>query len=167
MAALYLEDYIKELRREGDKAFRARHAQPVLVVTRAGEGEDVADSGETTVLTDTSGWRLHEASLVDRVFVVSRGAFAKPGPVTLGRSDTTDLTISDKSVSKRHCLFEAAPEGVRLQDLGSTNGTSVDGEALAPNTPRVLKGGELVDIGSFELLYQTPDGFLAFLRARL
>ncbi|HVZ73000.1 MAG TPA: FHA domain-containing protein [Polyangia bacterium] len=168
MPAQYLDEYARELRRDGEKAFRKRHGQPVLIVTKA-EKDGASPSSasvEVAVVADTSGWRLPAASLVGRVFVVSRGAFVDPGPVTLGRTDGTELTIADKSVSKKHCVFEPAAGGLRITDLGSTNGTSVDGEPLPPNVPRALAGGETIDIGNFELVYQTADGFVAYLRAR-
>jgi FHA domain len=167
MAAQYLDEYVRELGREGEKAFRARHPDPVIIVTRAtGEAADAKDSGERTLISDTSGWRMPELSLIDRVFAIKRGAFEKEGPISLGRTDQTDLTIADKSVSKRHCVFEVAADGVHLTDLGSTNGTSVNGEPLVANTPRVLQGGETIDIGNFAFLFQTPDQLLALLRSR-
>jgi pSer/pThr/pTyr-binding forkhead associated (FHA) protein len=125
-----------------------------------------SDSAETTLMADTSGWRMPQPSLVDRVFTLSRGAFAKAGPITLGRTDATDVTIEDKSVSKRHCELEPVAGGMKLTDLGSTNGTSVDGNVLKANEPAVLKGGERIDLGNFELMYYTPDAFLTFLRAK-
>lgn len=78
MPSQYLDEFIRELRREGDKAFRARNATPVLIVTRAeGEMKGVKDTAETTVMADTSGWRIQQVSLLNRVFPIARGAFAK------------------------------------------------------------------------------------------
>jgi FHA domain len=166
MPAQYVDEFLKELRRDGDSAFLARYAEPVLVVTRAVSEGKPSDSAETTLLADTSGWRMPQPSLVDRVFLLSRGAFAKPGPFILGRADAADVAIDDKSVSKRHCVFEPTPEGTRLTDLGSTNGTSVNGEALTPNEPRLLRGGDMIDLGNFVIEFHTVDTFARFLLGR-
>jgi hypothetical protein len=166
MPAQYVDEFLKELRRDGDAAFLARYSEPVLVVTRAVSEGKPSDSAETTLLADTSGWRMQQATLVDRVFVLSRGPFAKPGPLVLGRTDAVDVTIDDKSVSKRHCAFEATPEGMRLTDLGSTNGTSVNGAALTANEPRLLKGGDMIDLGNFAIEFHTTDTFTRFLLGR-
>jgi pSer/pThr/pTyr-binding forkhead associated (FHA) protein len=48
-------------------------------------------------------------------------------PITLGSADSCDVVIADRAVSARHCRFEPAGEGVIVRDLGSRNGTYVDG----------------------------------------
>jgi hypothetical protein len=164
MAAQYLDEFIRELRRDGERTFRKSHAASVLIVTRAeGASSGVRDTGETTVMADTSGWRIQQVSLLNRVFAISRGAFEKPGPVTLGRTDASDIVIPDDSVSKRHCVFEAGPEGVTIMDAGSTNGTMVGPTLLETNEPRALAGGDAIYTGNFSFRYETPDSFVAYL----
>jgi pSer/pThr/pTyr-binding forkhead associated (FHA) protein len=166
MPSQYLDEFIRELRRDGDTAFRAHHAAPVLIVTRAeGDGKSSAgETGETTVMAETSGWRIQQVSLLNRVFALTRGAFEKETPLIVGRSDkVADIVMPDDSVSKRHCLFERTPEGVTITDCGSTNGTTVGEVDLPPNKPYLLRGGETIGMGNFSLLFQTPDGFVAYL----
>jgi hypothetical protein len=165
MPAQYLDEFIRELRRDGDTAFRAHHAAPMIIVTRA-EGEmSGTPSGETTVMAEQSGWRMTQVSLLNRVFSVGRGTFEKETPMILGRSDkVADILIPDDSVSKRHCLFERKPEGWTIMDCGSTNGTTIGEVALTPNKPYVLKGGETLTMGNFSFLFHTADGFLMYLK---
>ena len=165
MPSHYLDEFIRELRREGDAAFRAHHVSPVIIVTRA-EGEMTGTpSGETTVMAETSGWRIQQVSLLNRVWEVTRGAFEKETPLILGRSEkVADIVVPDDSVSKRHCLFERKPDGLTITDCGSTNGTFVGDTHLAPNQPHVLKGGESLTMGNFSFLFHTGDGFLAYLK---
>ena len=47
--------------------------------------------------------------------------------VTLGSGANNDLIISDVTVSRRHCEIELTPDGYAIRDLGSTNGTYVQG----------------------------------------
>jgi len=46
-------------------------------------------------------------------------------PVTVGRALSSDLRVDDEAVSAAHCELRATARGVRLRDLGSTNGTLV------------------------------------------
>lgn len=83
-------------------------------------------------------------------------------PIRLGRSDPTehifpeiDLTADrgkEYGVSREHaCIFQR-DNAVEVQDLGSTNGTLLNGERLAPYIPKLLKDGDLLQMG--ELLIQ-------------
>jgi hypothetical protein len=166
MPAQYLDEFIRELRRDGEQTFRGNHDAPVLIVTKAaGEmaSEDKFD-GETTVMADTTGWRIQQVSLINRVFKISLGAFATARPIVLGRSDKADIVIPDDSVSKRHCAFEIKSGGMAVMDAGSTNGTSVNDVALEPNKPAALEGGDSITTGHFSFTYYTPDGFIAYLK---
>jgi pSer/pThr/pTyr-binding forkhead associated (FHA) protein len=166
MPAQYLDEFIRELRRDGDATFRSNHGAPVIIVTRAeGELKESGASAETTVMAETSGWRIQQVSLLNRVFAVSRGAFEKDAPLILGRSDkVADIVIPDDSISKRHCLFEAKRDGVTVTDCGSTNGTTVDDVDLVPQKPHRLKGGESLTMGNFSFAFHTADGFLEYLK---
>jgi hypothetical protein len=159
-APQYLDEYVRELKRDGEAAFRSRHGSPVLIVTQAG-GDLHGGTAENTVMASSSGWRLQELTLLNRVFRIQKGTFDIPGPVTLGRAENSDISISEESISKRHCSFEPSASGVTLTDLGSTNGTSVDGKAI--HGPHLLKGGEVLAVGNFSFLFQTPDSLVAYL----
>jgi len=65
--------------------------------------------------------------------------------VTLGRDITNDIVINDAEISRRHARLTFQGGKYVLEDLGSTNGTFVNGQRLAG--PRVLKAGEVVSFG--------------------
>jgi hypothetical protein len=164
MPSQYLDEFIRELRRDGEGTFRKNHGAPMLLVTQAA-GEVQNDAGaETTVMADTSGWRIQQVSLLNRVFAVSRGAFEKPGPIQLGRTESCDISIPDDSVSKRHCVFEVRGAGATVMDCGSTNGTTVNEATLVANQPTPLTGGEKLGMGNFSFVFHTPDTFIAYLK---
>ena len=72
--------------------------------------------------------------------------FALP-KTTIGRGDHNTLTIRDNAVSQTHCeIFVFGPE-VIVRDLGSSNGTFVNGERLH-NQQRPLLAGQIVQFGS-------------------
>ena len=54
-----------------------------------------------------------------------------PSTVTIGRSADNDLDIENSSVSTQHALVERTAEAVTIRDLGSTNGTWIDGKSVS------------------------------------
>ena len=75
---------------------------------------------------------------------------------TLGRRHHNDVALSDLSVSGMHCVFERGDSGaIWLMDVGSTNGTYVNGERIQR---RQLEDQDVVTVGiySFRFLLQPP-----------
>jgi pSer/pThr/pTyr-binding forkhead associated (FHA) protein len=73
--------------------------------------------------------------------------------LTIGRGGQNDITIrSDEYASARHARFEPRQDGVWVQDLGSTNGTYLNGARL--DRPRRLAAGDVVRIGETDLRYE-------------
>lgn len=71
------------------------------------------------------------------------------GPVVIGRSPGADIVVGDDFVSGRHArVFPSGAEAV-LEDLGSTNGTLLNGERIA--VPAHLSVGDTIDVGSVRL----------------
>jgi pSer/pThr/pTyr-binding forkhead associated (FHA) protein len=65
--------------------------------------------------------------------------------ITIGRDPVNSITINDAEISRRHARLTFQGGKYVLEDLGSTNGTFVNGQRLAG--PRVLKSGEVVSFG--------------------
>ena len=65
--------------------------------------------------------------------------------LTIGRDSANEIVINDAEVSRRHARLTFQGGKYVLEDLGSTNGTFVNGQRLAG--PRVLKPGEVVSFG--------------------
>src|SRR5947209_2651180 len=81
--------------------------------------------------------------------------------LSIGRSPDAGLSILDSSVSTRH--LEVAHDGARwtLHDLGSSNGTFVDGAPLPPKEPRTTADARLLRLGrAFVLLVDDVRPFL-------
>lgn len=71
--------------------------------------------------------------------------------VTLGRSPENLIHLDDPSVSGRHAQLQVVDEELQLTDLGSTNGTAVNG---APVTSATLRAGDRVRFGRVEACYE-------------
>jgi predicted component of type VI protein secretion system len=63
----------------------------------------------------------------------------------LGRDVSNEIILGDSEISRQHSRLTRTPGGYVIEDLGSTNGTFVNGERLM--APRVLKPGDLVALG--------------------
>jgi pSer/pThr/pTyr-binding forkhead associated (FHA) protein len=74
---------------------------------------------------------------------------------TAGRADTCDLVIKGDQASREHALFERRWEGVFVSDLGSRNGISVNGTAIAG--ARRLRDGDSVQIGGATFRFTDPE----------
>ncbi len=67
----------------------------------------------------------------------------------VGREQDCHLRPNSDMVSRHHCVFSIDDYAVRLRDLGSTNGTRVNGEVLRGEV--MLKSGDQIGIGKMEL----------------
>ena len=72
--------------------------------------------------------------------------------VTAGRHPDSEIFLDDVTVSRRHAEFRRGPEGYRVNDVGSLNGTYVNRDRI---DELVLQGGDEVQIGKFRLVYFT------------
>ncbi len=77
----------------------------------------------------------------------------RPGVHRVGRHPEASIRLADSRVSRWHAEFEHAADGVHLRDLGSTNGTTLNGRPLTADvrTDGVLTDGDTVGIGGVVL----------------
>lgn len=89
-----------------------------------------------------------------------------PGRLIVGRATDCDIALEDSGVSRRHALLvSTAQRSVSVEDLGSTNGTMVDGARIEV---RELRGGERLQFGSgtvfkFEFRDSIEERFVSYL----
>jgi pSer/pThr/pTyr-binding forkhead associated (FHA) protein/ketosteroid isomerase-like protein len=77
--------------------------------------------------------------------------------ITLGREKSNSLQIDDRALSRSHARMVKTSSGYTLQDLGSTNGTFVNGSAVSALYP--LKNGDVISIGeTVELVFKVVAG---------
>lgn len=84
---------------------------------------------------------LHESNDVGREVIVN------PLPFRIGRRKDNSLCLPDGTVSKEHCELRPAEEAITAVDLGSTNGTFVNGRRVVDQT--VLHRDDVLQIGDF------------------
>src|SRR6185503_10988927 len=83
-------------------------------------------------------------------------AFELPatGELSIGRGEDADVVIEHRAVSRSHARLIAARGEVRIADLGSHNGTTVNGVAV--DGSRVLASGDEIAIGDAVLVVHLP-----------
>ena len=107
-----------------------------------------------------AGGAIGQAIRPGRLVVTASGVLAEgneyeldSSPLTIGRGGQNDVPIDgDEFASARHVRIEPRRDGVWVHDLGSTNGTYVNGVRI--DRPRKLVDGDVVRVGATELRFE-------------
>ncbi len=75
--------------------------------------------------------------------------------VVAGRLATSGIRLADANVSREHAAFIREGAGWAIEDLGSTNGTYLNGERISHAR---LRDGDTISLGASELIYHEPRG---------
>ena len=141
---LYL--FIWRIVRTASKDLRVPQESFILAPSQANELGAVRDVGPRNV---------------GRLVVVSsptlepgEGRMLDSAPITVGRGAQNDVTLDgDDYASAKHARIEPRRDGVWVEDVGSTNGTYLNGIKLT--RPRKLTPGDVVRVGETELRYES------------
>jgi pSer/pThr/pTyr-binding forkhead associated (FHA) protein len=74
------------------------------------------------------------------------------GDLRIGRHPSNEVSLSDSSVSRRHAKIETAGDGFTIRDLGSANGTFVNGAAVKDK--RRIRNGDTIRVGNTDLSFK-------------
>lgn len=78
--------------------------------------------------------------------------------ITVGRISENSLQIEDASVSSRHATLTLDASGdYILRDIGSTNGTELNGKAIDPDTDHKLQDGDKIVFGKIDASYSSEN----------
>ena len=80
--------------------------------------------------------------------VLGRGALPDPEE----RIDLTELGALQHGVSRRHCLLQRRDHQLIVTDLGSTNGSYLNGAVLLPHQPTIVRHGDRLILGTLHLM---------------
>jgi hypothetical protein len=128
-------------------AFLRRDVDPGGVAGNRHPGPDAASARPGSPAgSEGSGWPL-----TPMVFPPGRGTM-----FTIGRRSDCDLRIADLSVSRLHAQLDRGEDGWLLSDLGSRNGTRVNGWLLRDPVP--VRAGDVLQFGSAAFVIQAHQG---------
>jgi serine/threonine-protein kinase len=139
----------KALSKEPGKRFSTAGEFARALAKAGGVGESTVWRVKTDALEREVVLRLITSD--GREFPVYRGR------VTIGRDTGNDIVIPVQQVSRRHARIQCSQTGCRVMDMGSTNGTSVNGVRIVPRQPNPLQPGDVLDIGPVTLLATRPS----------
>jgi pSer/pThr/pTyr-binding forkhead associated (FHA) protein len=75
----------------------------------------------------------------------------------VGRSSDNDLVIHDPSVSSHHAVLHVQDGVVEIEDLGSKNGTEIDGRQLSTGERVTMERSRVITFGSMRCRYCEPE----------
>ncbi|MDX9863299.1 MAG: FHA domain-containing protein [Anaerolineaceae bacterium] len=93
---------------------------------------------------------IYSGAAVSRVYVLQKER------IVIGRDPGCDLALDSMDVSRRHVVLRCSDTAVTIEDMGSTNGTKVNGEKIA--SVQTLKPRDEITLGrDFRLVFQVVD----------
>ncbi len=134
----------------------ARSVLPIGRPLAVGAGYTVTRLKAEAVPSERGGTELLRArrretarlSLIGGHGAAARAFHLGEEPLSLGGAPDNAMTLSDRAVSRYHCRIEPSAQGVSVRDLGSTNGTWVDGLRIRRHQ---LRPGAVLRVGRTEL----------------
>ncbi|RYF64926.1 MAG: FHA domain-containing protein [Comamonadaceae bacterium] len=96
---------------------------------------------------------------MSKLFLVAANGAAveftlRPGDNTIGRNRANDIVLGNMHVSRHHAVISVDPAFVSIRDLGSQNGTFVNGERIES---QVLLAGDVMVLGGCQLQFFQSD----------
>lgn len=150
---------------EGEETAAAETASAEVSAQAAGESApaDEAASGETpepeapveqaAPVADVSGadaWLEGTPDASVKHVITAEG-------VAIGRRAANDIIISNPYISGHHAVISCSGGGFAVTDVGSTNGTFLNGSKLAPDAPTALKDGDELAFGPLKFVFRLPE----------
>ncbi len=123
-------------------------------------GQAAADADERASLNPADAAAVDALPAGSALLVVQRGPGAGSRYLldtdlsTVGRHPESDIFLDDITVSRRHVEFRREDENFRVHDVGSLNGTYVNGDRV---DDAELQNGDEVRIGKFRLIFFASD----------
>lgn len=118
----------------------------------------VSPSDKTAVLSadqETLRKEMAKAKEQEACLIIIRGTpqghryFITQNEMSIGRDPSADISVSDQSISRKHAQVSKGAGGkIVLTDLGSSNGSFINDQKLAPNESRVLAKEDMIKLGN-------------------
>jgi hypothetical protein len=154
------------------KRFLAQFPSPLLLIEMRGrkKSDGLSDFAKTSNPKGPTlpAVRLESAVMETRIAPVEKsGRNDFPNAIAVGRDSTNDIVLSHPSISKFHAVFRRDPNGrgLAVWDVGSMNGTSVDGRLLGEGDWAPLESGMPIIFGkSVQGTYFSAEEFHDYLK---
>jgi diguanylate cyclase (GGDEF)-like protein len=114
---------------------------------------------------ETINRELKKAQESPDCFVLIRGTpqghsyFMEKDEMIIGRDASADISITDPLISRKHAKITREGTTVKIEDLGSSNGSDINGKKLVAGTPTTLSKEDIIKLGNSMLKY-LPAGHI-------
>jgi hypothetical protein len=139
---------LKALATQLDDAGLVKQLGPFVLVQRPWQKEGAGIPKTTRVLKPR---RSDTVLAFDELWVATVPPLSEMDSVTVGRSVDNEVVIDEESVSKRHARLDWLGDWAELQDLGSSNGTFVNGRRI--DTQVRLEDDDGLAFGGVQVLF--------------
>jgi hypothetical protein len=167
-----LVELAEELQEKGEERFRYAHLHPFLVLLQSPADEPY----EPQVKTVDGGPEGPAGLLVSKeelakeyaVLLTKSPRNSYEARITVGRARNNDIVIRSSKISKIHSVFRKTEEGGYLiEDMGSVNGTAVNGTTIKKDQAVALSDGDVISFWRYifefveletllQMLHQVP-----------
>ena len=107
-------------------------------------------------VSSTTSLRLNRYTLIFEIDPPMPAVRLGQITTVFGRDLSCDIVVEESSLSRRHCLIEVMARGLKIRDLGSTNGTLVNGILIKE---AFLEANDVVKLGTFAFTVRVNDEF--------
>lgn len=141
------------------------HAEASPTVTLVVENEEISKTGSLDETTPAEEESISKKSKVVSIKMLKTGQtlpLEDGDEFILGRVggkqpilpdiDLTPYGGYEEGVSRLHAIIKIASDQISITDLGSANGTWVNGKKATPHHPYLLKNGDILTLGKFQVI---------------
>ena len=150
-----LREWHERWKREGLERLHLPQT-PVLVATVKNEDE----FSEQTHVTQPGLLNVKDIHAVQVVIAIQRKGLNGAGSLALGRAPICDVVLPFSPVSKVHAYLRDQGGNWSITDVGSTNGTKLNGTPVSPNSWMQISDGDAIGFGSLATRFWLPKSFL-------
>ncbi len=140
---------LRALAKEADKRFDTAGEFAQALASATGPGK----SADMVITTDS----LRPPAVLLLVSGDGRRFSVHPGTVTIGRDAGNDIVLPSRQISRHHAQIQCSQGKCTIVDMGSTNGTFLNGRRLAKRRRYSLEAGDELRIGPIVLQATPPD----------
>jgi hypothetical protein len=161
---LSVDFLVEQLQKRGEDGFRRKYPHSFLVL-RYSPPDDTEEADLQTVETKLSEFNQEEKRkpIVKVVALEKSNRNAFKTKITVGRAKNNDVIIRASKISKVHAAFVVARDSWLLIDMGSVNGTVINGERLEKNQTVKLGSGDIISFWRYVFEYHDLDSFIVIL----
>jgi hypothetical protein len=160
LKSFLLSTLLPELDLRDEVAFARAYPHPWLL--RESKSRSAAHTSGATVLMPTPTVLASEGLALAIALEPARTGAMQ---VTLGRGHACDVELDEGTLSQLHCVFLKSEGGWKVEDLGSTNGTWVDGTKLGKRAPVSVADGARIQAAQLLLTFHDSNGLWRRLEA--